>query len=62
MARKAPADRGVRKVESGVDPRIIPVEDERSGDEGIDDVVSENATLQDEKEPLDPPKHPAEKT
>jgi hypothetical protein len=53
MARKALADRGVRTVESGVDPRLIPVEDQQFGDEGIDDVRSDS--MQEQKEPLDPP-------
>jgi hypothetical protein len=59
MARRELADRGVRKVESGFDPGIVPVEDLQSGDEGIDDVDSDSNKLQDEKEPLDPPS-PAE--
>lgn len=54
MTRKALADRGVRTVESGVDPRIIPVEDQQFGDEGIDDVRSD--AMQEQKEPLDPPR------
>jgi len=50
MTRKAFTDRG---VESEIRPVTPPVEDERSGDEGIDDVRSED--IQDEKEPLEPP-------
>jgi hypothetical protein len=53
MFRKAIADQGVRTAESGVDPSIVPVEDRSAGDEGIDVVRSDS--LQDEKEPLDPP-------
>jgi hypothetical protein len=60
MDRKALADRDVRKVESGFDRGIVPVEDQQFGDEGIDDVRSESNKLQDEKEPLDPPAHRAE--
>ena len=53
MIRKALADRGVRTVESGVDPRIVPIEDRQFGDEGIDDVRSDG--VQEQKQPLDPP-------
>ena len=53
MSRKASGDRGVRTVESGVDPGVLPAEDTQSGDEGIDEVRSDS--LQDQKEPLDPP-------
>ncbi|HEX7793213.1 MAG TPA: hypothetical protein VF456_02625 [Vicinamibacterales bacterium] len=53
MIRKALADRGVRTVESGVDPRIVPIEDRQFGDEGIDDVRSDS--MQEHKQPLDPP-------
>jgi hypothetical protein len=53
MFRKAIAEQGVRTAESGVDPSIVPVEDQTAGDEGID-VVSPGS-LQDQKEPLDPP-------
>ena len=53
MSRKVSRDRGVRTVESEVDPGILPVEDTQFGDEGIDEVRSD--TLQDQKEPLDPP-------
>jgi hypothetical protein len=53
MIRKALADRGVRTVESGVDPSIVPIEDAQFGDEGIDDVRSDN--MQEQKQPLDPP-------
>jgi hypothetical protein len=60
MIRKALADRGVRTVESGVDPHIIPVEDRQFGDEGIDDGRFDGNRLQDEKEPLDPPTQAAE--
>ena len=54
MTRKADDDRGAGGVESKIKPGTPPVEDESSGDEGIDDVRSED--IQDEKEPLDPPK------
>ena len=60
MSSKALADHGVRKVESRVDPGIVPVDDAQSGDEGIDDVRSDSNKLQDEKEPLDPPPNAAE--
>ena len=53
MSRKASGDRGVRAVESSVDPGSLPAEDTQSGDEGIDEVGSDS--LQDQKEPLDPP-------
>jgi len=53
MTRKAYPDRGARKVESEIKPATVPEEDERSGDEGIDDALSED--IQAEKEPLDPP-------
>jgi len=53
MFRKAIADQGVRTVESGVDPSIVPVEDQAAGDEGIDVVRFDS--VQDQKEPLDPP-------
>jgi hypothetical protein len=53
MNRMALGDRGVRTVESEVDPGILPVEDKQFGDEGIDEVRSDS--LQDQKEPLDPP-------
>jgi hypothetical protein len=53
MIRKAVADRGVRTVESGVDPSIVPIEDRQFGDEGIDDVRSDS--MQEQKQPLDPP-------
>jgi hypothetical protein len=53
MIRKALADRGVRTVESGVDPSIIPIEDRQFGDEGIDDVRPDS--MQEQKQPLDPP-------
>jgi hypothetical protein len=46
MIRKALADRGVRTVESGVDPRIVPIEDQQFGDEGIDDVRSDGVQEQ----------------
>jgi hypothetical protein len=53
MIRKALADRGVRTVESGVDPSIILIEDRQFGDEGIDDVRPDS--MQEQKQPLDPP-------
>jgi len=53
MIRKAIADQGVRTVESGVDPSIVPIEDRQAGDEGIDVVRFDS--VQDQKEPLDPP-------
>ena len=53
MSRKAYPERGIGKVESGIDPDVVPVEDEQSGDEGIDDVRAEE--IQNQKEPLDPP-------
>jgi hypothetical protein len=53
MIRKALADRGVRTVESGVDPSLVPIEDRQFGDEGIDDVRSDST--QEQKQPLDPP-------
>ena len=53
MIRKALADRGVRTVESGVDPSLVPIEDRQFGDEGIDDDRSDS--MQEQKQPLDPP-------
>src|SRR5262245_58411849 len=58
MTRKAYTDRGARRVESEIKPATPPAEDESSGDEGIDDVRSED--IQDEKEPLDPPQQSEE--
>jgi hypothetical protein len=53
MIRKAIAEQGVRTAESGVDPSIVPVDDQQAGDEGVDVVRFDS--LQDQEEPLDPP-------
>ena len=53
MSREPYPERGNGKVESGIDPDVVPVEDEQSGDEGIDDVRADD--IQNQKAPLDPP-------
>ena len=51
MERKGQSDRGVRKVESGVDPSTVPVEDANAGDEGIDQVSGDPRSTEEIQDP-----------